>query len=223
MHNSANSPRGNSLSELSLNSYFIRQTLLPLCFVLLSSCFGFLGLAAYLYESGRGEYIPYVVTVDAQGAVIAREELRPQEQVSDRLIAWALSDFISNLYSRSPDDAVQREKVQKVYAMLQEGTEAYETISNYYKQEGVLHQSPVQIEVTLVKEVPDSQTFLIGFKKRYLKSGIVRYEQNTVSYQICKIDTRNFALLKKNPLGLMITRLELSNFSAEEKESQVHG
>ncbi|MCR5536980.1 MAG: type IV secretion system protein [Succinivibrio sp.] len=224
MKNSVNRPTlPAELSALSLRSYFIRQTLMPLCFMLLSGCFGFLGLAAYVYESARGEYIPYVVTVDAQGAILAREELKPSEQVSERLIAWALTDFIQNLYSRSLDDAVQLEKVQKVYAMLQEGTSAYETISSYYRQEGVMQQNPVQVEVTLVKEVPKSKTFIIGFKKRFLNSGIVRYEQNTVSYQICRVDTRNFALLKKNPLGLMITRIETSNFAQDEQEGKAHG
>lgn len=76
------------------------------------------GVGGMVYVGSQSKFIPYVVEVDRLGQ---RQAVAPAERaapVDQRVVHAALADWIGSMRLVTPDIALQRKAVFKVYAML---------------------------------------------------------------------------------------------------------
>ena len=76
-------------------------------------------VGALINISSQSKFIPYVVEVDSLGKTAAAGPLNETTAIDPRIIKSAVSDFISDARLVTPDIALQRKSVFKVYARLE--------------------------------------------------------------------------------------------------------
>ncbi|MBO6259163.1 MAG: type IV secretion system protein [Succinivibrio sp.] len=200
------------LRELNLMGLFLRFNLLPITALLIGGALGFSGLAAYIYETQRSEYIPYLVTVDKQGAVLARDELNPVDSIPDRVVAWVLGDFTENLIARSADSALQEMRVRKVYALIKKDSLAFESATKYYNTHNPMDLSTqVKVDIQSIKRLTaDSFDLTLSTSEDGGKETHRTSRRMIITYRINAGFHGDLEFMKLNPLNLQIESFSLS-------------
>lgn len=204
--------KAQSLKELNLMGLFLRLNLLPIVALLAGGATGFISLAAYIYESQRSEYIPYLVTVDRQGAVLAREELKVADSIPDRVIAWVLSDFAVSLNGRSSDSLVQEQRIRKVYALIKKDSLAADTATKYYRNHNPMDTTaPVSVDIRNIKRLTaDSFEIDLDTTDMNGKDEQKAAKKMVITYKLGSGFNGDLDFLKLNPLNMQIESFSLS-------------
>ena len=100
--------------------------------------FGVLGIclletAGLVGMAMQNKYVPYVVEVDKLGAAVPVMRADTMAKVDRRVIKAFLARFISDARGVVSDGIAQRQMIDRVYAMLSNGTRALTVVSEYYK------------------------------------------------------------------------------------------
>ena len=85
---------------------------------LLSLLIALAAVGGLIHIGSQSKFIPYVVEVDKLGRTVAAGPVRATGKVDPRVMHAALADWVSCARMVSPDVALQRRCVFKVYAML---------------------------------------------------------------------------------------------------------
>lgn len=85
---------------------------------LLSLLIALAAVSGMIYIGSQSKFIPYVVEVDKLGQTVAAGPVRAAGKIDPRVMHAALADWVSCARMVSPDVALQRKCVFKVYAML---------------------------------------------------------------------------------------------------------
>lgn len=183
----------------------VRFHLLPLCCALLGAAFGMLSLSAYLYESSKLSVVPYVITVDKSGAVIARDDLKGEIDIPERAIASSLGSFIEDLRTRTEDPQITAKNVRAVYARLKENSQAFLEVDKFYKEHP--REEDIYTELTSILRI-SNKVFQIDWcedsknqKRKCLRAHL--------GYEIHK-SASDLMALRLNPLGIKIHELQIS-------------
>ncbi|EFY06958.1 VirB8/TrbF family protein [Succinatimonas hippei] len=124
---------GNEKYNLALSE--LKQRLSLVITALIGTAFGFLCLGAYIVKSSQSQIIPYLVTVDTHGVVMAKGRVDLSQKIPDEAIAATLSNFIKNLRSVTSDSKVQRDFILETYAYVKEGSAALQKLNDFYNNE----------------------------------------------------------------------------------------
>lgn len=76
------------------------------------------GVGGMIHIGSQSKFIPYVVQVDKMGQTIAAGPVTAADKADPRIIHATIADFISSARMVTPDVALQRKAVFKVYAHL---------------------------------------------------------------------------------------------------------
>ncbi len=188
----------------------VRLTLMPLCIALTGACFGLLSLAAYLYQSSKFQIVPYVITVDKQGAVIARDDVHGSSHIPEIALASDLSNFVEMLRLKTQDKQLMTHAIHTVYARLKPSSPALNVVDKFYKEQSY-KQKNVSAEVTGIMRMSDS-CFQIDWHETLNGSELEskrQYLSARISYELVR-PSNDFQSLKLNPLGIRINELVIS-------------
>ena len=210
LENNTVAPAGAYRNNMILTT--VRERLLPLCFAFTGAAFGMISLCAYVYESSRLSVVPYVVTVDKTGAVIARDDLKGETSIPDRVVAADLGSFIMNLRLHTEDKDLYKKAFYSVFAHLKENTQALQEVIDFYKAKDDRKDAYIHAEIMNILRISD-QVFLIDWCETGSEN-TKRCLRSQLTYELQKPTTDPEAL-SLNPLSLKILRLDISPLNAQ--------
>ena len=168
-----------------------------------------------VYIGSQSKFVPYVIEVDKLGQAVAVQPAQASSPTNERVIHAYLAAFINDARMVTPDIAIQRAAIFRVYAMLSNNDPATlemnewlngDPNSNPFKRaeketvgvqiESVIRQTPESWQVDWVETTRDRQgvVTLPPFHMRALVTVyLVPPTQATTEDQI-----------RKNPIGLFV-------------------
>ncbi len=181
--------------------------------------FGLIALSAVgglIHIGSQSKYIPYVIEVDKLGKPLAYGPATQVEAVPARVIKAAVSSFLNDARLVTPDVALQRAAILRVYASLLPSDPAMGKMNDYLNGDpeenpfsraknvtvsiqidSVLQQTAQTWQVEWVETIRDRKGMLVEepFRMRSLvTTAIIVPTEDTSEEQ-----------LRKNPMGIYVT------------------
>ena len=204
---------GNKKYNIAISE--LKQRLSLIITALIGAAFGFICLSAYIVKSSQSQIIPYLVTVDTHGVILAKGRVDLNKQIPDEAIAATLSNFIKNLRSVTSDSKVQRDFILEAYAYVKEGSPALQKLNDFYNNENpfikqekgcinitinnVISQEHNRFQIDWTEEISDA----LSLSKKQMFRAILAY---SVSHEAAKDPD---ALLL-NPLQIFVEDFAVS-------------
>lgn len=167
-----------------------------------------IGFGYGLYQSSTTKLVPYIVEVDQLGNAVSGGFAQQIEYADPRVVRATLAGFVASFRSVTPDAVVQKQYIDRTYALLRTGDPSTEKINAWFRTNSPFERAralTVATEVTSV--VPLSSTsFQIDWTeyerdrqgrdlavKRYRGIGHVRL-----------IPPQDESIIRLNPIGLYL-------------------
>jgi len=106
-----------------------------------------------LYQSTQVKLVPYIIEVDKLGSAITAGFPQQIEYADARVVRATLAGFVSNFRSVSPDTAVQKQYIDRTYALLRTADPATEKVNAWFRANSPFNKArtaTVSIEVSNV-------------------------------------------------------------------------
>jgi type IV secretion system protein TrbF len=158
---------------------------------------------ALLWQSSRSLVTPYVIEVEAGGAVRAVGEAATPYVPTDAQIAYHLARFVSDVRSLPIDPIVLRQQWLKAYDYVTDrGAIALNDYARAADPFGRVGNQSIAVEVTSVVRASD-RSFQVRWIERQYVDGALRATERwtgivTLVLQVPRTDER----VRKNPLGI---------------------
>ena len=207
--------RSSSALALDLINKRIARTLIPMAFGFTGCAFGFISRCAYINLASKTRIVPYVITVDRTGAVISRDDLKPEKTIPEAALASDLASFISDLRTVTEDSNLRARAVRRVYSRLRDGTQAMDAVEKYYlsmRSEEPGAQTDVCIE-NIIRVSDDS--FQIDWSEK--ADGNETLMRSHLTYAVAPSDGSSLDALRLNPLGVRVTAISQSQRVVSQK------
>lgn len=91
---------------------------------LISLLIAFASVGGVVYIGSQSKFVPYVVEVNKLGEAMAVAPASQADKVDQRIVRAATAEFIVNARTVTPDIAMQRRSIFKVYALMKSGSAA---------------------------------------------------------------------------------------------------
>jgi type IV secretory pathway TrbF-like protein len=92
-----------------------------------------IGFSYALYQSTQVKLVPYIVEVDKLGAAAIAGYPQQIEYADPRVVRAALGGFITSFRSITPDAVVQKQYIDRTYALLRTSDPATEKINSWFR------------------------------------------------------------------------------------------
>ena len=176
---------GNEKYNIAISE--LKQRLSLIITALIGTAFGFICLGAYIVKSSQSQIIPYLVTVDTHGVILAKGRIDLNKQIPQEAIAATLSNFIKNLRSVTSDSKVQRDFILETYAYVKAGSPALQKLNDFYNNENpfikqelgsiniiinnVITQEHNRLQIDWTEEISDA----VSLSKKQMFRAILAY------------------------------------------------
>src|SRR5690606_32563977 len=110
-----------------------------------------IGFSYALYQSTQVKLVPYIVEVDRLGTAVSAGFPQQIEYADARVVRATLGNFVSNFRSVTPDAVVQKQYIDRTYALLRTSDPATEKINAWFRGNSPFDRAvtmTVAIEVT---------------------------------------------------------------------------
>ena len=161
-----------------------------------------------LYQSTEVKLVPYIVEVDKLGSAVNAGFPAQIEYADPRVVRASLAAFVTNFRSVTPDAVVQKQYIDRTYALLRTSDPATEKVNNWFRSSSPFDKAKtatVAIEVNNV--VPLSgQSFQIDWteyeRDRKGKEVAMRRFRGVAS--VVLIPPQDESVIRLNPIGLYL-------------------
>jgi type IV secretion system protein VirB5 len=112
-----------------------------------------IGFSYALYQSTQVKLVPYIVEVDKLGTAAVAGYPQQIEYADPRVVRAALGGFITSFRSITPDAVVQKQYIDRTYALLRTSDPATEKINSWFRDNSPFEKAKaatVAIEVNNV-------------------------------------------------------------------------
>jgi len=92
-----------------------------------------IGTSYALYQSTQVKLVPYIIEVDKLGSAVTAGFPQQIEYADPRVVRATLAGFVSNFRSVSPDTAVQKQYIDRTYALLRTADPATEKVNAWFR------------------------------------------------------------------------------------------
>jgi type IV secretion system protein VirB5 len=171
------------------------------------------GIGGLIFFASTTQFLPYIVSVGADGAPVTAQLVLQAAPVTEKVIHAELSDWTNDARSVVADSVVQRARIAGVYDLVQNGSQARQTLNAYYSSPDT---SPLQraanesdtINVDAVLPL-GNQAYVVQWTetKRDLGGKVKGTQHWEASVTIAFSTPTSEDELLRNPLGLYITNL----------------
>ena len=173
-----------------------------------SLCLAFVTTAFALYQSTKVKLVPYIVEVDKLGSAVNAGFPAQIEYADSRVVRSTLAAFVTNFRSVTPDAVVQKQYIDRTYALLRTSDPATEKVNNWFRSSSPFDKAKtatVAIEVNNV--VPLSgQSFQIDWTEyeRDRKGKEVATRRFRGIANVVLIPPQDESVIRLNPIGLYL-------------------
>lgn len=168
-----------------------------------------IGFGYALYLSTQVKLVPYIVEVDRLGTAVQAGFPQQIEYADPRVVRATLGTFVASFRSVTPDTVVQKQYIDRTYALLRTSDPATEKINNWFRGNSPFDRArtmTVSIEATSIVPL-SNQTYQVDWTE---------YERDRQGKELA---TRRFrgiatvtltppqdeAVIRLNPIGLYLT------------------
>ena len=109
-----------------------------------------IGFAYALFQSTQVKLVPYIVEVDKLGTAASAGFPQQIEYADPRVVRATLGSFVSNFRSVSPDAVVQKQYIDRTYALLRTSDPATEKVNAWFRSNSPFERAK---SVTIAIEV----------------------------------------------------------------------
>ena len=161
-----------------------------------------------LYQSTEVKLVPYIVEVDKLGSAVNAGFPAQIEYADPRVVRASLAAFVTNFRSVTPDAVVQKQYIDRTYALLRTSDPATEKVNNWFRSSSPFDKAKtatVAIEVNNV--VPLSgQSFQIDWTEyeRDRKGKEVATRRFRGIATVALTAPQDEAIIRLNPIGLYV-------------------
>ena len=170
------------------------------------------GFGYALFQSTQVKLVPYIVEVDKLGTAVTAGTPQQIEYADPRVVRATLGAFVSNLRSVTPDAVVQKQYIDRTYALLRTADPATEKVNAWYRGNSPFDKAKtatVAVEVSNIVAL-SSQTYQIDWTE-YERD---RKGKETASRRFRGIATvtltppQDEGVIRLNPIGLYLKDFE---------------
>jgi type IV secretory pathway TrbF-like protein len=171
------------------------------------------GVAGLIYFATTTQFAPYIVSTGADGAAVTAQLAEQAVPVTEKVIHAELADWTNDARSVVADSVVQRTRIAGVYALVQNGSQARQTINGYYAgadTSPLLRAAKETDSVNVDAVLPlGNQSYVVQWTetKRDLGGKVTGTQHWESSVTIVFSTPTSQDELLRNPLGLYITQL----------------
>ena len=165
-----------------------------------------------LYQSTQVKLVPYIIEVDKLGSAVTAGFPQQIEYADARVVRATLAGFASNFRSVTPDTAVQKQYIDRTYALLRTADPATEKINAWFRGNSPFEKAKnatVAIEVNNVVPL-SNQSYQIDWteyeRDRKGKETAVRRFRGIATVTLTP--PQDEGVIRLNPIGLYLRDFE---------------
>lgn len=167
-----------------------------------------IGFSYALFQSTEVKLVPYIVEVDKLGSAVTAGFPQQIEYADPRVIRATLGNFISNFRSVTPDAVVQKQYIDRTYALLRTSDPATQKVNDWYRTDSPFERAKtmtVSVEVSNIVAL-SNETYQIDWTE-YQRD---REGKETGTQRFRGIATvtltppQDEATIRLNPIGLYL-------------------
>lgn len=167
-----------------------------------------IGFSYALYQSAQVKLVPYIVEVDQLGTAVNGGIPQQIEYADPRVVRATLGAFIASFRSVTPDTVVQKQYIDRTYALLRTGDPATEKINAWFRTNSPFDRArtmTVAIEVTNIVPL-STQSFQLDWteyeRDRQGKELAVRRFRGIATVTLTP--PQDEGVIRLNPIGLYL-------------------
>ena len=180
----------------------------------------FMTLLGLIYRSVKNPYIPYIIRVDKENSVngqVLNTKNASNQNVDEKLIEYFLVDFVKKIRTVYKDSEFYKEQTKEKMAFVNNSAKAKieDFIANKTNTNEVLRmQKSISVEIESFVKI-DKDKYQVNFKETtYSQNGTPEKEAKyTMVAFLDKVAVNSNAMVRLNPLGLIIKDVEFGNVS----------
>ena len=162
-----------------------------------------------LYQSTQVKLVPYIVEVDKLGSAVNAGFPAQIEYADPRVVRAVLAGFVTNFRSVTPDAVVQKQYIDRVYAMLRTTDPSTEKVNGWFRSASPFEKAKtatVSVEVNNVVPL-STQSFQIDWTEfeRDRKGKEIATRRFRGVATVVLIPPQDEAVIRLNPIGLYLT------------------
>ncbi|MFK0278733.1 conjugal transfer protein TrbF [Ensifer sp. NPDC090286] len=175
---------------------------------ILSLGMAIIGFSYAMYLSTQVKLVPYIVEVDRLGTPIAAGFPEQIEYADARVVRAMLGNFVTSFKSISPDAVVQKQYIDRTYALVRTADPSTQKINSWFRGNSPFEKaktSTVAIEVNNIVAL-SNQTYQIDWTeyerdRKGKETGMRRFRGIATVVLIAPQDE---AIIRLNPIGLYV-------------------
>ena len=167
-----------------------------------------IGFGYALYQSSQVKLVPYIVEVDQLGTAISGGIPQQIEYADPRVVRATLGTFMANFRSVTPDTVVQKQYIDRTYALLRTGDPATEKVNSWFRTNSPFDRArtmTVSVEVTNIVPL-STQSFQVDWteyeRDRQGKELAVRRFRGVATVTLTP--PQDEGIIRLNPIGLYL-------------------
>ena len=171
-----------------------------------------IGFGYGLYQSSRVKLVPYIVEVDKLGASVAAGFPEQIDYADPRVVRASLAGFVASFRSVTPDLVVQKQYIDRTYALLRNADPATGKINGWFRDNSPFERarrSTVSVEVNNVVAL-SNQSYQVDWtefeRDRSGKETGVRRFRAVATVTLTVPQDEN--VIRLNPIGLYLKDLD---------------
>lgn len=176
---------------------------------MLSLAMAVIGFGYAMYLSTQVKLVPYIVEVDKLGTAMTAGFPQQIEYADARVIRSALGNFVSSFRSITPDAVVQKQYIDRTYALLRASDPSTEKINAWFRGNSPFERAKrntVAIEVNNIVAL-STKTYQVDWTeferdRKGKQTGTRRFRGVAT---VALITPQDEAIIRLNPIGLYVT------------------
>lgn len=186
---------------------------------LLSMLITLASIGGIIHIGSRSKFIPYVVQVDKLGEVVAAGPVTATTSVDPRILSATVSEFISSARVVTPDVALQRKAILKLYALLSASDPATEKMNEWLNGNSPFKRAEKEMVSIEIKSVlaQTTNTWQVDWVETLRdRQGVIKETKNMRAlitvYTTGNTSQTTEEQIRLNPLGIYIRDFSWSGF-----------
>jgi type IV secretion system protein VirB5 len=170
------------------------------------------GFIYALYQSSQVKHVPYIVEVDKLGNTVFGGFPQQIAYADPRVVRATLSGFISAFRGITPDAIVQKQSIDRTYALLRGSDPSTQKVNDWFRSHSPFERAKnatVSVEVTSIVAI-SNQTYQIDWMeyerdRKGRETGARRFRGIAT---VTITEPQDEATIRLNPIGLYIRDLD---------------